>query len=252
MKLFSILTGSIITATVLVVASCAKEAETTQVGEIRDLSNKSLVQVYNAIVTSPGSHITVDNAQVNGTASTAAVGYGSAFPTGSFFMVEPGLRLFNVRPSVATSLQTPLTFPETFNAGARYSVFLYDTLNAAKQLTVLSNIEIPSDTSARLRFANFAYFPGGAPAIDIYSVKKKANVATNVTYTQVTPYNPHPAAVTDSFIVRSNATPVVALDTLIFTPTRKRSYTLLFRGRYRTNEAGGAASPRVLSAIANY
>ena len=167
-------------------------------------------------------------------------------------MVEPGLRLFNVRPSVATSLQTPLTFPETFNAGARYSVFLYDTLNAAKQLTVLSNIEIPSDTSARLRFANFAYFPGGAPAIDIYSVKKKANVATNVTYTQVTPYIPHPAAVTDSSIVRSNATPVVALDTLIFTPTRKRSYTLLFRGRYRTNEAGGAASPRVLSAIANY
>src|SRR5687767_14722096 len=188
MKLFSIITGSILTATVLVVASCAKEAETTQIGEIRDLSNKALVQVYNAIVTSPGSHITVDNAQVNGTAATAAVGYGSAYPTGSFFMVEPGLRLFNVKPSVATSLQTPLTFPETFNPGTRYSVFLYDTLNAAKQLTVVSNIEIPSDTSARLRFANFAYFPGGAPAIDIYSVKKKANVATNVTYTQVTQY----------------------------------------------------------------
>ena len=252
MKLFSIIKGSILTATILVVASCAKEAETTHIGEISDLSNKALVQVYNAIVTSPGSFISVDNAQINGTATASALGYGSAFPTSSFFVAEPGLRLLNVKPSVATSTQTIMNFSETFNPGSRYSIFLYDTLNAAKQITVQANIEIPSDTSARLRFANFAYFPGGAPAIDIYSVKKKANVATNLAFTQVTQYIPHPAAIADSFIVRQNIAPNTALDTLIFNPTRKRSYTLLFRGRYRTNEAGGASSPRVLSAIANY
>jgi hypothetical protein len=80
---------------------------------------------------------------------------------------------------------------------------------------------------------------------------------TNLLPTQFTDFMPYASSYTsgvplnDTLIVFENGT-TNRLDTLLnFSPTRKRSYTLIFRGRWRTNEAGGAANPRTLSSFAN-
>jgi hypothetical protein len=57
--------------------------------------------------------------------------------------------------------------------------------------------------------------------------------------------------VADSIFVRQAGT-MNTLDTAVFTFTRKRNYTLIMRGRYANNEAGGATFPRTLSSFTNY
>ena len=235
--------------TVVMLSACEKDIKDTQ-QMTNDFSNLTQVQFINAAVASTRNSIFVDAVPLN----FATIAYGGQFPASpnSNFMVQPGLRNFQIRDTLATSLQPRLTFAENMQVNSYYTIFLYDTVTAAKQITVNTPIVVPDDTTARVRFAHFAYLPGGAPAIDIYSVKRGANVATNVGYTQVTQFIPYASALSDTLIVRQNGTPSLALDTLALNPTRKRSYTLVFRGRYRTNEANAAANPRVLSSYVNF
>lgn len=130
---------------------------------------------------------------------------------------------------------------------------MYDTVATVKQVTVETNIVIPSDNSARVRFANFTYSKnsGVPPNVDVYSKQKNSNIFTDIPLTAVTGFIPYGSNVSDSLIVRSTGT-ATALDTAVVSFAAKRSYTLVFRGRYATNEAGGAVSPRTLSSFLNY
>lgn len=250
MKLTNI---SAISGTVVAVAiaalSCTKTTGKQVAIESLDFSNKTLVQVYDATINSASTFVFIDGNAVSGT----ALAYGGVFPATAYaFQVDPGLRAFNIRSTAAGTTQTPIIFSENMEGSKNYSIFMYDTLTAAKQITIENKIVIPSDTTARIKFGNFAWLnTGAAPNVDIYSKLLGANVFSNIAPTQVTDYIPYAAAVTDSLIVRQAGT-TIALDTAVFNFTRKRSYTLVFRGRAITNEAGGATFPRLLSSFANY
>src|SRR5688572_30341238 len=180
---------------------CAKGVDSAGVQETNeDLSNKTLVQVYNALVGSTRNYVYVDGKAITG----ATIAFGGLYPPAGALAgtIEPGLHSFTIRDTLGTSAQPPLTFAENMQVSKYYTIFLYDTLATPKQITVNTNIVVPTDTTARVRFAHFAYFPGGAPPIDIFSKKLNANVATNLAVTQVTQFIPY-ANATDSLIVRA-------------------------------------------------
>lgn len=225
--------------------SCAKKVDSKLTLQ-SDLSNKSIVQVYMAMVNANRNFVYVDGKQVNG----ASMISGSVFPaTGLGFSAPVGLTGFLVRDTLPTATQIPLSFASNLAASKNYTVFVYDTLNSPKQKTVETTIEIPADTTARLRFANFTYHPMAPPAaVDIFSVKRNANIFTNVQVTDVTPFIPYASALNDTFYIRltgtgtnlQNWSPTPAPGAFVniqatLNPTAKRSYTLVFRGGYRAS-----------------
>jgi hypothetical protein len=128
-------------------------------------------------------------------------------------------------------------------------MFIYDTITSPKQLTVETAIEIPLDTTARLRFANFVFSKTAVPAVDVYSVKRKANVFSNIATTQVTAFIPFAAALSDTLLVRETGTTTQLAALNNINPARKRSYTVVFRGRYQTTTGTTA---RALTTLTNY
>ena len=223
-------------------SSCTKSFD-EKVEQNRDFSNSSLLQVYMGTVSAARNYVYVDSKPVNG----AALTLGSVFPsTGYAFAVPGGYRAFMVRDTLTATTQTPLSFAENMDVGKNYTIFMYDTITSAQQKTVATNIVVPADTTARLRFANFVYNPTSITAFDIFSKKRNANIFTNVQVTDVTDFIPYASGITDTFYIRPTGTttnlqnwrttpaPAQWVDlTAVLTPTEKRSYTLVFRGGYR-------------------
>ncbi|HEV7782660.1 MAG TPA: hypothetical protein VGO58_15405 [Chitinophagaceae bacterium] len=244
--------------------SCNKMDREKIAPESIDLSNKATVQLYHATVGVARNYVSVDGKQVTG----ATLAPGSVFPaasTGIGFSVDGGLRSILVRDTLSTSTQPALNFAEQFGAGKRYTIFMYDSLTTPKQKTVLDDIIVPTDRTARIRFAHFAYSPVAVPNIDVFSKRQNANIFTNVALTDVTPFVTIASALPDTLIVRvagsgtniQNYTPpngnipAVFPDVqLIVTPTPFRSYTLVFRGGYRTTLTS-TASVRTLSLLSH-
>jgi len=250
MKVTNIIRSSAaIVALAVVAASCTKKTGKDVAQETTNFSNKTLVQVFNATVNAANTFVFVDGNQVSG----AAMAYSNVFPSSAYaFVVEPGLRAFSIRNTTAGTTQAPITFSENFDVNKNYTIFTYDTSTAAKQITVENKIVIPSDSTARVKFANLSWLRTGvAPNVDVFSKLRGENVFSNIAPTQVTEYIPYAAAVSDSLIVRQAGT-MVGLDTAVFNFARKRSYTLVYRGRAAYNESGGATFPRTLSSFANY
>jgi hypothetical protein len=216
----------------------------------QDLNNSAVVQVYNAIVNSARNYVYVDGNPVTG----ALLVPGSVFPafnTGIGFNLSGGLHNFTVKDTLRTSTQVQINFAEDLQAKKYYTVFLYDTISSPKQKTVLTNIEVPTDTSARLRFANFIYNPSAVPNIDVFSYVKNANIFTNIPVTGVTDFIPYPAQFIgpDTLYIRETGTtvniikfPIVGGTAPTFVP--KRSYTLVYRGSHR--------GTRIASIFPNY
>ena len=227
--------------------SCTKQAP-SQLTTQDAFPNNSLIRVYVATVNADRNYVYVDGKPLNG----AKLISGALFPATGVYAssISPGLKNFLVRDTLTAATQVQLSFAENMQVNKYYTVFLYDSINAPKQKTVPTNIVIPADTSARIRFANFVHTKIGIPAIDIFSVKKNANVATNLQVSNVTDFIPYPSDLTDTFYVRVagsgtnlfNFTPptptpgnVPTNIQSIFTPRPKRSYTLVFRGSYTHN-----------------
>lgn len=267
MKVTTIITAfSAVIASALLAVSCIKETGKEVAKEQNDFSNKTFVQVFNSSInTTARNYVYVDGNAVNG----ASIAYAASFPatsTPANFSVTSGGRVFLIRDTLIGSVQPPMSFAENFDAGKYYTIFMYDTSTLVKQKTVLNNIIIPSDTTARLRFANFVYNPVALPSgFDIFSVKRNANIFTNVQSTEVTEFIPYASALLDTFYIRltgsttnlqnfvpSTTSPPGAFVNIQATlnPTRKRSYTLIFRGGYRAITSTNA-TVRTLSTFAN-
>jgi len=234
--------------------SCSKETGKETAKETSDLNNSAIIQVYNASIPSAATdprrnYVYVDNVPLTG----APIAFGSFFPSSSTgSSVAAGSRQFLIKDTLRTSVQPQLLFTQNLIARSAYTTFMYDTFTTIKQKTVETIIQIPDDTTARVRFANFVYHPSAISGIDIYSTRRKANVASNLKPTDVTDFMAYAAATNDTLYVTETGNPSNRLDTLRpFNPIPKRSYTLIFRGRWRTNEAGDAPNPRVLSVFAN-
>jgi hypothetical protein len=239
-------------------ASCVKKVGKEAAKEQTDFRNNAFIQVYNATLGSSRNYVYVDAAAITG----AALAYGGTFPsTPANFTLTAGFRELLIKDTLSTSTQAQQSFAETFQASNNYTIFTYDTSIAAKHKTVRNDIVVPTDTTSRIRFANFVYSPNPVPAVDIFSKRRNANVFTNVPVTEVTDYIPFDSRNSDTLIVRiagsgtdllnrvvSGTPPVTTFVPvqLILTPTRLRSYTVIFRGGWRT-DLSSAATVRTLS-----
>jgi|SRR5678810_62501 hypothetical protein len=216
--------------------SCTKETPHIAT-RITDFSNSASVQVFSATVKAARNYIYVDGTPVSG----IVLASGGIFPgTAYSFKVNAGSRSFTIKDTLPATTQVPLTFTQTMEAGKSYTIFTYDTITSTKQATVLNNIVVPTDTSSRLRFANFIYNTTPVANVDVYSYKKGtgaplfANVATN----QVTDFIPYASLQTDTLYVYAAGTtsPLIvkqAVPSLV--PTR--SYTSAYNGSYRGTKA---------------
>ena len=133
----------ILTMITFVIASCSRDIPHIAVTD-QHLEASSTLQVFNATVKSVRTYVYVDNVPVSG----AAVAQGGIFPGTAFaFKVAPGSHTILIKDTLSTSTQTPITFTQQFDAGKMYTTFMYDTISAAKQVTVENKIAIPTDTT---------------------------------------------------------------------------------------------------------
>lgn len=245
--------------TVFLLQSCAKKDRTTLPVET-SFTNKSLLRVFVTTVNANRNYVYVDGKALNGSSLTS----GSVFPASGVYAsaIDPGFRSFLVRDTLTATTQAQLSFANDLQGGNNYSVFLYDTINSPKQVTVQTNYT-SSGNKAWVRFANMVYSPIAVPAIDIYSARKGANVFSNVSLSQVSSFIPLDIDLTDTFYVRVAGTgvnlqnykttaPTGPIDiTTAFTPRANRSYTLVFRGGYRAT-ATSNTTVRTLSVFTDY
>jgi hypothetical protein len=229
------------------IVSCKKEFEKIVV-EDKELEDKAFLKVYNGAVNTNRNFVYIDNVPVTG----SILAYGALFPsTGYTATIEPGNRSVLVKDTLATSTQVPVSFTSTFEAGKNYTIFTYDTVNAVKHKIVEDQIEVPADTSARLRFVNLIYSSTPLPNVDLYSTRQGANIFSNVALADVTDFIPYASNSVDTFYVRETGTTTNLTPLFSIRPTQKRSYTIVYRGRYGTTSPSTAAQLRSLTSFAN-
>lgn len=249
-KLHIILAGLIL----LGFAACEKDYEgriNLQTNQVFS-ADKASLQFFNSTLNSVRTYVFVDNVLASGT--TTGYAASSLYPgtSPSFMIVEPGARAITIKDTLATTTQTAVTVNGNLEAGAKYTVFSYDTLNKAKALLVKDNVVIPSDTTSRVRFVNLIYSATAVPNVDIYSVRRAQNIFTNVAVNGVTEFIPFfsNSPTTDTLHVRATGTTTNIASLNGFNPVRQRSYTLVFRGRYQTTGTTGVA--RTLTSFLTY
>jgi len=227
----------------LAMVSCTKSFD-SRLSATYGNASSSNVQLCIATVGASRNYLSVDNKPVNG----AALISGSIFPTTGYgFSVPTGMRTFLLRDTLTATTQSQLSFAQNMEIGKSYTIFAYDTITTVKQKTVETPIVIPSDTSCRLRFANFIYNPNAISAVDVFSFNRNTNLFTNVNVTDVTGFIAYPSVLlADTLYVRPTGNTSTTLYKLTITGglTQKRSYTLVYRGSDR--------GTRTSSLFANY
>jgi hypothetical protein len=232
----------------VLVTSCKKEFEKLVI-EDTDLSDKALLKVYNSALNTNRNFVYIDDVPATG----SILAYGGLFPsTGYAATVEPGSRAVTIKDTLKTTTQNTITFTHNFEAGKNYTLFTYDTVNAVKYKIVNDIIEVPADTTARLRFVNLVYSSTPLPNVDLYSVRRAANLFTNIALAQVTDFIPFPSNTTDTIYVRATGTTTNLTPIGTVRLTEKRSFTLVYRGRYGTTTPSTAPLLRTLSGFASY
>lgn len=225
--------------------ACKKEVE-IYLPEQTDLNSKSYIRVYNSVINTSRNYVYVDNVPITG----AGLNYGALFPSVSYYSaIDAGNREILIKDTLVTSTQKLISFTSTFDAGENYTVFTYDTVNNTKYLLVKDIIEQPTDTTSRLRFANLAFSKTPVPNVDIYSIKSKANIFTNVSTAQVTGFVPYASNISDTLFVRATGTNTNLAQLNGILPAERRSYTIVFRGRLASTTGTIA---RTLSSFTTY
>jgi hypothetical protein len=231
--------------------SACKRETSNNLGVIStvDLSQKSLIKIVN--LTTGAARNFAYSPELYSPASGAAFAYGATFPAGfNYFAIRSGDNNIVIKDTLSTSTQIPLTIAGWYEPGKRYSIFTYDTITSIRYKMVNDDIVVPADTSARIRFANFIRSGSTLPNFDLYSKNLGANVFSNVAATDVTAFRAYSSKVQDSIFLRETGTTINILGTSV-TPEQRRSYTLVFRGRY---DATGVSPtvPRTLTLFTNY
>lgn len=229
MKQYIIKSLAFASLAVILFAACKKDLTLFHT-EQQDLSNKAMVKVYSSTLGANRNYVYFDNLPVTG----AGIAYGNLFPSVSFYAaIRPGNLSVEIRDTLLTTTQNAIRYSSNFQAGKYYTIFTYDTLNAAKQVTVEDKIVVPNDTTARIRFANMVFSRVAVPAVDIYSIKRQANVFTNVPVASVTDFIPFATDIADTLFVRAAGTTTNLTQLNAIVAREKRSYTVVFRGVYQ-------------------
>ncbi len=230
----------------LLYISCTREIP--QVADLTiDVNKSATLQVFNATVKSARNYVYVDGVAVTG----ASLGFGSIFPASAYgIKLTPGSRAILIKDTAANTTQAPITFTQNFDAGKSYTTFTYDTLTSIKQITVANNITIPTDTTSRLRFANFIYNTIAVPNVDVYSFRRISGtpvfvngspvlasntpVFTNISTNTVTDFIPYASGLSDTlYVVATGTTTPIIAKQLVTSLVPSRSYTSVYNGSFR-------------------
>ena len=214
--------------------SCSRE--TPHIAPPQNVSDGATVQVFNATVKAARNYVYVDGVPVSG----IVFAYGGVFPGTAYgFKLTPGARAITIKDTLPATTQTPVTFTQSVDAGKSYTIFTFDTITSTKQVTVVNNIVIPTDTSSRLRFANFIYNPTLVANVDVYSFRKPGTpVFANVATTQVTDFIPYASGQTDTlYVYAAGTTSPLLVKQLVPSLVATRSYTSTYNGSYRGTKA---------------
>jgi hypothetical protein len=258
MKLkFMNIAGVIVLSAALLTASCDKETIERVAPEMTDFSATSQLQFFNGIVGSNRTYVYVNFIPVNG----AIVSYGSSFPSSAIaaaatsgltpynFILSPGTNAFNIRDTATVTTQLPLTFSENLQANTYYTIFGYDTATSPKKLTVVTTIQHPTDGTARLRFGNLAYSPTTVDAVDVFSIKAKTTLFSNIPTPAVTDFKPYTPVPNDTLLVFRTGTTDTLARFNAFNAVAARSYTMIYRGSYLSTTT---ATGKAVTIFANY
>jgi hypothetical protein len=242
MKILKISFACVLFLAAALFSSCNKEAD--MYAGLDDISNAAFLKVYNAAINTSRNHVFIDNSKITGTALAS----GGVFPlTGFYSALGSGTRTLVMRDTLATTTQNVISLYRDWEKGKRYTFFLYDSTNAVKHKIVEDNLQVPTDGTVRIRFANFIYSSSAIPNVDLYSFKKGTNIFTNISPTSVTEFETHNAGA-DSLFVRATGT-TTNLAKIATTPVANRMYTYVFRGQY---QATTGTLARTLSSFASY
>jgi hypothetical protein len=226
-------------AVLVMLTSCEKSFDNKLT--VTSDQNKSYIQVFIATVGASRNLVQVDGKRVSRPTLTSGTSFPTAvYPstaTGSSFAVTGGLHTIAITDTLAATTQKPLTFAINMDAQKYYTVFAYDTITNTKQITVETNIEIPSDSTARLRFANFIHDVNAVPAVEVFSRRRNEVIFSDVNKTDVTGFIPYATLANDTLVVRQVGSTTALAQFNGFNPTKKRSYTLVYRGSHRGTKA---------------
>lgn len=225
------LTACWVLAMALIFQSCTKHAD-SRLALQTSFNNNSLVRVFVATVNASRNYIYVDTKPINGSPLSS----GGMFPASGVYAanIAPGLTAFLVRDTLSATTQVPLSFAENMQVNKNYTIFMYDTITSPRQKTVETKFVVPSDTTCRLRFANFIYNPTDVPAIDVFSFNRNTNIFTNIPVTGVTDFIAYPSkATTDTLYFRETGSSTNILKLSVSGLSEKRSYTVVYRGSHR-------------------
>lgn len=228
--------------------SCTKNFD-GRATEDQRLAIKAYLRFYAGSLGAARNYIEIDNMRLNGTPiSMGGVFPGSASVT-AFSVIDPGSRIVKIYDSAINTTQPPVSTTQNFLGGQYYTIFSYDTTNAVKALITNDVFNIPSDTTSNIRFVNLIYSSAAIPNIDLYSRRKGANIATNISRLGVSAFVPHLTGLSDTLDVRPTGTQTNLASFNAFTFNARRVYTVVFRGRY---ESTTGALTRNLNIIATY
>lgn len=227
MKLFYIM------AVVGLFTACTKNFD----GRTREsvgTTNKSFIRFMPGSMGAARNFISLDGERLNGTALSMGGIFPGASTVTAFATITPGTRTIRVYDSLATTTQTPVSISATFEEGKFYTVYTYDTSTAVKAIVKSDEFSVPTDTTANVKFVNMISSSTAVPNVDLYSRRKRGNIATNIAPQENSIYIKHLTGLSDTLEVRATGTtaPLTILNN--FTFTRQRTYNVVFRGRYQS------------------
>ncbi|TAG11824.1 MAG: DUF4397 domain-containing protein [Sphingobacteriia bacterium] len=228
--------------------ACTKNFD-GRTAEQTSLAKKSYIRFYAGSLAAARNFIEIDNMRLNG----SPLSMGGVFPGTStvtaFSVIDPGLKTIKIYDSLITTIQAPLSVSQNFEGGQYYTIYSHDTSNAVKALVTNDIFNIPTDTTASVKFVNIIYSSSVIPNIDLFSRRKGANIATNIPRLGSSAYIPHLTGVSDTLDIRATGTMTNLATLNAFTFNAKRVYTVVFRGRY---ESTTGTMTRNLNVIATY
>ncbi|HAI83250.1 MAG TPA: hypothetical protein DCL43_06245 [Chitinophagaceae bacterium] len=242
--------GTAALAGAIVLAACERDYESVQVNNTQ-LGDRAYLKIINSTINSARNFISIDGARLNGAAllySNTSAFSVSLFPqqnSGAYAAVRSGTVRLVMADTLTTSTQPAYNQSVTLNPNTYYTLFSYDTVNAAKYLLIQDNF--PSffsvDTTAAIRFANFMHAPAAANAPNVDFVSARMGLlASNVPLTGVTPFNGRfRANITDTLFVRPTGTST-NLYNFTINALPRRSYTIVWRGRFTNTTAYNAST----------
>lgn len=226
--------------------SCTKEFD-GRTPENANLTSHSFVRFFAGSMGAARNFISIDNQRLNGTALSMGGVFPGAATVTAFATIPAGNRAVSIIDTATVGAQSPVNFTQNFLAGQYYTIFTYDTSNAVKTLVTNDVFNIPTDTTCNLRFVNVVSSSVPVPNVDVFSRARQAVVIANIPTLGVSPFIAHRTGVTDTLDLRQAGTTTILASVNTFTFNLRRTYTVVFRGRFQSTTGTMARGANIIA-----